>query len=366
MSSKFRHTDLIYVYSCCQVSIGSSRSLIIDLQRNKFLFIPNILAEIIAESKGKIHVIDTLSKIECEENKIIFKEYMGYLLDNELAEIIEIEEAVYFENLDLNFESPETISNCILDIGPILKLKLSDIVSALNDFNCVALEIRSFESLTSLELIEEIFNGFINSTIRSIDLTIKYFDGVGNSLNRLIDLYPKINNVIIFNSPEGKVERHSYNTGFTIYCDFPAINSSSCGVVHWNYFVPNIEHFIESKSYNSCLYKKIGIDVEGNIKNCPSMKESFGNIKNTTLQEAINKPGFKKHWNIKKDNINICKDCEFRHICTDCRAYIEDPGDLYSKPLKCGYNPYTNEWEEWSTHPMKQKAIEFYELKDLQ
>jgi hypothetical protein len=33
---------------------------------------------------------------------------------------------------------------------------------------------------------------------------------------------------------------------------------------------------------------------------------------------------------------------------------------VYSKPLECGYNPYTCEWEEWSTNPLKQKAIEHY------
>jgi hypothetical protein len=36
-----------------------------------------------------------------------------------------------------------------------------------------------------------------------------------------------------------------------------------------------------------------------------------------------------------------------------------------SKPLKCGYNPYTNEWAEWSTNPLKEKAIAYYGMQDL-
>ena len=95
------------------------------------------------------------------------------------------------------------------------------------------------------------------------------------------------------------------------------------------------------------------------------MSENFGNIKDTSLSEALNKNNFKKYWNITKDQIEICKDCEFRHICTDCRAYIEEPDNQYSKPLKCGYNPYTNEWSEWSTNPLKQKGIEAYGLQNL-
>ena len=62
---------------------------------------------------------------------------------------------------------------------------------------------------------------------------------------------------------------------------------------------------------------------------------------------------------------NASKDCEFRYICTDCRAYVEDPEDILSKPLKCGYNPYTGEWSEWSTNPLKQKAIDFYGMREM-
>lgn len=143
-----------------------------------------------------------------------------------------------------------------------------------------------------------------------------------------------------------------------------------CGVVDSKYFYTNLKNFTESIHHNSCLNRKISIDINGDIKNCPSMPESYGNIKDTTLEEAINKPGFKKYWNVTKDDIEVCKDCEFRYICTDCRAYTErtkysDEGLDLSKPLKCGYNPYTNEWAEWSTNPLKQKAIEYYGMQEI-
>ncbi|MEM9823198.1 MAG: hypothetical protein AAF985_19110, partial [Bacteroidota bacterium] len=100
------------------------------------------------------------------------------------------------------------------------------------------------------------------------------------------------------------------------------------------------------------------------IKNCPSLPNTYGHIANTTLAEALNQDEFKKVWNINKDQISVCKDCEFRHVCTDCRAYLEKPNDPYSKPLKCGYDPYTNKWQKWSSHPLKEKAIQHYGLKN--
>ncbi len=65
-----------------------------------------------------------------------------------------------------------------------------------------------------------------------------------------------------------------------------------------------------------------------------------------SLQEVVkNESSFKQYWSIKKDQIDTCKVCEFRYMCTDCRVFIENSDDLYSKPSKCNYNPYTGIWE---------------------
>lgn len=122
---------------------------------------------------------------------------------------------------------------------------------------------------------------------------------------------------------------------------------------------------IEALNHNSCFHKKTGIDIDGHIKNRPAMSRSFGNIRDTTLEEALRHKDFKRYRNLTKDGIEVCKDCEFRYICTDCRAYTEqthfDQNQLdVSKPLKCDYDPYTAEWQEWSTNPLKQKAILHY------
>src|SRR5690606_52193 len=118
------------------------------------------------------------------------------------------------------------------------------------------------------------------------------------------------------------------------------VSVKDCGKISDKIFFPNLRTYLTSQSCNTCLNRKISIDKDGNIKNCPSMAQSFGNIKDTTLEEALNHRDFKKYWNVTKDQIEVCKDCEFRHICTDCRAYterthFENDIDL-SKPLKCG------------------------------
>ena len=107
-------------------------------------------------------------------------------------------------------------------------------------------------------------------------------------------------------------------------------------------------HVFLSFHYNSCLYKKLYVDTNGEIGNCPST-EKFGNISDLTADEICQLSGntrFTKLWYITKDRIEVCKDCEFRYICTDCRCFITDEKNIYSKPKNCKYNPYQAEWEE--------------------
>ncbi len=77
----------------------------------------------------------------------------------------------------------------------------------------------------------------------------------------------------------------------------------SCGNIHKENFNGSLLFFTEAQHHNTCLNRKISIDTEGNIKNCPSMKESYGNIRDTTLMEALEKPGFKEYRNINKDQL---------------------------------------------------------------
>jgi SPASM domain peptide maturase of grasp-with-spasm system len=244
------------------------------------------------------------------------------------------------------------------------------ILMQLNYFGCkfVEIRVRSIDIHTICQILnEEIFKCFywINLKISLIEeIDHKQISQLFNEI--LKKLTVDINTVY---SLELYGMQAYYNFQYK-NIEIKGINKTHldhkcCGLIRKAFFSLNIENIRESLHHNSCLNRKISIDAEGNIKNCPSMKESFGNIKDTTLAEAIEKPGFKKYWDINKDKIHVCKDCEFRYICTDCRAYVEDPEDILSKPLKCGYNPYTGEWAEWSTNPLKQKAIDFYGMREI-
>ncbi|MBC8757138.1 grasp-with-spasm system SPASM domain peptide maturase [Kordia sp. YSTF-M3] len=353
----------VLIANCIPVK-GANQSLICDLQRNNIVHIPNDLYDIIIKFEGEtLHEIKSYYKNIYDDT---IQEYFEFLYDNEF--IIFTKTPNLFPKIALDWHEPSQISNAIIDINESSKYNVEKVIEQLNEINCKYLELRFFKS-TNLNELSRLANFLDNlkSSIISIDFNMPFQQGFDElSLFSFISEFPRISSFRIHSSPFDKfIPPKKAQSGYIIYSQQKVKNEKFCGIVDTSLFAINIKTFTESQNHNSCLNRKISIDVEGNIKNCPSMAQSFGNIKDTTLQEVLQQKEFKKYWNITKDEISICKECEFRYICTDCRAYTENPKDNYSKPLKCGYSPYTNEWSDWSTNPLKQKAIEYYDLKGL-
>jgi len=338
---------------------GHTKSILCDLQKNNYWEVDNFCYSFL-ETFNRTKIIDILeSNSDSEESTI---ELIKNLVDNGIVFFSFNPE--YFPNLNLQWDEPFHITNIIIDLSDcsiirFLKESMYNIVTH-------TVQIRIFYDIVKLEL-DNLLNIVSNINARSVELLLPFGKITnGDYFKQLTTRYSNLSLVIIYNSPYKKQINYTKGVfGRIFYLKDSMTSHKSCGIIFKNSMVINFKLFTESIQYNSCLNRKVSVDDEGNIKNCPSMKESYGNIKDTTLAEAIEKPGFKRYWDINKDKIHDCNDCEFRYICTDCRAYMEDPDDILSKPLKCGYNPYTGEWSEWSTNPLKQKAIDFYGMREM-
>lgn len=349
------------LFECCIPVRGQNRSVICDLQREAVYFIPNALFEILTQYSF-FNIKEIKNKFNNQSSDVI-DEYFEFLESHELIFFCPKKALKYFPKIDLTWDTPLSLTNAILDIDDISKYNFKLITEEFDKLGVLALQIRLY-NYKDLSFIEKILILFFDSRLRSIEIIMDYYGNLSyEMLQELCSKYPRITYIFIMSAPFEKL--YSFQ-GKQIQFSMQSFkNLTNCGVINSNLFSINIETFTEAQKHNTCLNRKISIDTEGYIRNCPSMKEHYGNIKDTTLQEALQHPDFKKYWFVNKDQISVCKDCEFRYICTDCRAYIENPEDMYSKPLKCGYNPYTCEWEEWSTNPLKQKAIEHYGMQEL-
>jgi len=242
----------------------------------------------------------------------------------------------------LDWKHYADISNAIIDTAEYSNHNYQLIFDQLDELGCEHIQLRFFDSC-SFESLLAILPLLDGTGILSIDLLTKYNPQIANhDYRRLLYLFPRITQWLVHSAPQNETLDHS-DPCFEmvpLICTTQILNSEShCGAIHPGYFTINIETFTEAHQSNSCLNKKISIDKYGDIKNCPSMKKSYGKVGKVRLDEIIRNSTLKENWAIHKDQVSVCQDCEFRYICTDCRAYTEKE-DVLGKPLKCNYNPY--------------------------
>lgn len=352
------------LYASCIPVKGVKRAGICDIQRGIFETISMDLFEVLSYCKN--YSFKQIIKQYGEDNTPVIEEYFAWLIKMEFGFwCTNQDELKRFPNISVEWNMPFDITNAIIDIGAHTSTAYSKLIKEIIALAIPHIQIRCYSKRT-IDFFVSLLEQLEFSRVKTIDIITPFYIKFSSlELEKICQRHLRIGSIVFHGSPFEENVSILENLTPIIYTKQVLKSQNCCGLSSPLFFSINQNLFNESQKYNTCLNRKISIDVNGEIKNCPSMKESFGNIKDTTLEEALNKKGFKKLWNTNKDKIKVCQDCEFRYICTDCRAYIENPEDIYSKPLKCGYNPYTAEWEEWSTNPLKQKAIEYYGMEDL-
>lgn len=326
----------IHLYPCCKIVEGATKDAIYDLQREAYYLIPHSLTMVLKECKGKTWA-QVMQKYSFESETL--EEYRAFLQKYDLCYSSDCNdvEIIDIENI---YETPDIISNAIIDIDKCSSFDIENILLQLDELACENLEIRFFDEF-ALFYIKGMLEFVKGTSIRDLELLIKYTNEI--SIECLLNLHfsqARIRKITIYNSPGSKVGIYNHEEITLIFIADNISDETCCGVINQWYLLPKTELYLESLNYNTCLHKKIAVDKRGNIKNCPSMEKSYGSIVDTMLIDVVTSFDFKKVWYIKKDDIEICKDCELRHMCQDCRAFISDENNILSKPSKCSYNPY--------------------------
>ena len=332
-------TEVFKLFANCLPVKGARRSTICDLQKQRMRLIPNDLFYILTDLAGlPTTEIKRRFNGDCDE---VIDDYFTMLTEEAYG--FWCDEPELFPKLDLSWDRPEKITNAIIDVDRSSKHDYQSLLSQLDELGCQALQIRAYDELTLADL-EEILTHCERHRLRHLDLVIKFHPELkGEVLNALCMDHQVISRIIVHSSPQKS--RLKVNP-FSIIIDYYAfpVTPSSCGMISPRFFSLTLEHFTEALNFNSCLNRKIGIGADGEIKACPAMKQSAGNAGHTKLNAVVSDPQLVQIGSITKDQVAVCRDCEFRYICTDCRAYTQDANDLYSKPAKCTYDPYTATW----------------------
>ncbi len=100
-----------------------------------------------------------------------------------------------------------------------------------------------------------------------------------------------------------------------------------------------------NKKHNSCWGKKVAITRDGKVRPCIYSTIVVGDIDKDDIDDIMEK--MKEYWDITKDKVEKCRDCELRFVCFDCREIARrEGGDMFSANPGCHYDPYKGTWSE--------------------
>ena len=314
---------------------GALNSLLIDFRVHNYISIDNEIANFLIPRTIELNNLNPDDK-----------EFLDYLEEKEYGVYCNKIEMESFQPINEEWDFPAEITNAILEIDTKQQVDLNLICKQLSALQCEQIELRMNEKISNQQF-ENIIALMGENGIHGIQLvlpfdsalTSEYLFKMGKNCN--VFIY----SVLMYNTPQNFTPPKTNNV-ITFDYRIGSLTCLDCGNISKTKFLVDIPFYAESIKHNTCLNRKIAISTTGEIKNCPSFKNSFGNVNKISLKNVLNNSNFTDIWHINKEQIKVCKDCEFRRICTDCRAYTVDEADIYSKPKKCNYNPYKGVWED--------------------
>ncbi len=364
--NNIRHKYLSFYSDCIPVK-GALNAAIYDLSRQEIIKIPQVYFDLIQRAKTvKIgELLDQMQNIDSQQNVI---DFINYLDDNEFINLT-IKPA-YLLDINFDWQSSCSIQNAIIDIDE-KKHDFNVIIDQLDLLGCEIIQLRYFSNNIAIEEISEVLKKAYHTSIQGIEVVVCFNPNLKK--HDYVKLMENESIIAKLTVHSASVDEHVVTTfgegtakasldKSIVFIKEKIYSHSHCGLINMkNINKPTALMFVENKNFNGCLNKKISIDVDGLIKNCPSMSDSFGHHKDTDMISVLAIEEFTNKWLLKKDDISVCKDCEFRYACTDCRAYLSDPQDSLSKPLKCGYDPYKGVWSDWKNNVDNAIAIKYYQ-----
>lgn len=353
------HDDAsLRLFPNCRLVRGASHSAVYDLERRKLFRFSNHwlpLIESAAEPDGlrlaHLDSLDQSSRDKCDP-------VLDFLNRNELVyRADQLPAGGALSDPPMAWHAPHRILNAVVDVDQV-DHDWPTLLRELEALGARSLQIRAFSSRFDLSAARDILETIQASQLSHIYLLLRWSPEHQQTPWR--DLFDRFGNLVaieLHSSPTSELlsgARVSSLPARTVAfrTDSPT-SASGCGRIDKKSLsLPNVRMFAELQSFNGCLNRKVAVRADGQICNCPSLKTTYGSDLGA-LSEIVSTVSFQRSWHLRKDAISVCKECEYRYVCTDCRAHLES--DLSTgKPARCGYDPRTGLWE--STAAETEKA----------
>lgn len=254
-----------------------------------------------------------------------------------------------FSDPILEYHSPYLIQNCIIEIASFKKFDYKLLFNKLVDQNVGEIQIRILNIKQSINELSDYLETFHGSFVNGIEVYFPYPKNltqqqVINEICELVQKHKRIYRFIIYNSKNNElILNHERQIDEKIIFITNDITNQK-DVISISNFVINPALYFEALNYNTASNKKLSIDKDGNITNLPHDDKVLGTLNGKyNFAEILDSASYNQMKKIPNDNIEICKDCQYRYMCIFNTKTIFENGKYYKRD-KCNFDPYTNTW----------------------
>jgi SPASM domain peptide maturase of grasp-with-spasm system len=314
------------LFGTCVLVNGFLRSAIYDLQKNDYVFVPTEILSILNEPT------------EIQEQSVI-----NEWLDAELIYEINSSDLHHFTQLDTDYDYPSLISNTVIELS--YQSDFNHIIDLMDNICCYNVQLIFVEDEDDVyPEIKDVLQKVSMSAIKHLEIVMpyKYYQSCIEKVDP--GDYPEVKVMYVFNAPGYDVIKISDEGPVLVLSDAANVNDPGKKLI--DLFSINTALYIESLQYNTYYNRKAYIDVAGNVKNGKAVKKSYGNIYEPghSLLEIVQQEAFQELSKIKKDNIEGCNVCEFRHMCVDNQIPEKNLNGTWFRRIECNYNPFIAKW----------------------
>ncbi|MFZ6178858.1 grasp-with-spasm system SPASM domain peptide maturase [Nannocystis pusilla] len=359
----------VFLYSDCIPVEGHAASAIYDLTRRLISTFPSAYFPFFELFRAR-RLREILGELAPEEGDD-FVEFLEFLLEHEYVTVVD--DPASFPAIAGSWDAPCTIHNAIIDVRG-QHHDYRKIVAGLEALGCQHLQVRAYSKLFGLAELAELAELCRSSSIQTLEAILQHDPGLGDAdYVAVVGAHRIISGLVL----------HSADAERTIAVEYGARGSTAkllateiqltagplgshldCGhLAKRQLLPPSTPSFNELHQFNGCLNRKLAVDEGGQVRNCPAMRGSFGDHRTVALADVVAREDFRRVWRARNDEIQGCRDCPYRYACTGCRALLADPEAEDSKPLKCGYDPYTDSWTDWRDRPGATATMARYQAR---
>lgn len=316
------------VYQNIFFTRGFNRTLVYDSLQSTIKFIPNNFYDIL---KSKKFIIN---------RKDIDSEYFDFLIENKYIFSEKKKTLKKFLPLNEDISINYNIGVCVIELSDCTGDNLYKLIedencnTRINQFNFIFGNFTTEKSIISfIEFINNYEVDLIELTFIDDFKLVDYLFSNLKEINRMFVINNFLDSNIILNDNDNFHTNRMHS-----YTDIKSLK-----------IYTSIFSYFESKKYNIYFYNKLFINRNSEIKNSNNTSYIFGTLNDVNeinIDKILNDKEFTKYWYSKKDDTLICKDCEFRNLCSDNRVPYLNSKNTWTHLQECEYNPYISKWND--------------------